>query len=124
MGNLTMIIEEPAWRYSGPTLNNPEGHTRVVWTTDFGDYLRYRYELGLGRQDETEDGHPIRVRYLPSVVMHEFGHAAGLQDLDGYGGLYRGYLMDDTHGFIRIPSKDIAYLSQVYRNEHGSEPHK
>ena len=57
--------------------------------------------------------------------MHEFGHAAGLEDLYGskYGSKYQGYLMEKTFGFTTIPQSDIDYLYQVYRNSHGSVPH-
>ena len=55
--------------------------------------------------------------------MHELGHTAGLKDLtyimpDVAGDYIMGYL-DAT----AIPTTDINYMKQVYRNEHGSEPH-
>ena len=82
--------------------------------------------------------------YLPMTMIHEFGHTAGLDDLYKYQiesptptPVYPGYLMDNdwprypdylmtiSSGTPRpvIPQKDIEYLEQVYRNEHGSEPH-
>ena len=56
--------------------------------------------------------------------MHEFGHAAGLEDLYGRGGAYIGYVMAYERAVQNIPATDVEYLRQVYRNEHGSEPHK
>ena len=65
MRNLEMVIEDPAWSYGG----NPAKHTKIRWTLN-----RHR------------DGDPIlttdeEYRYLPAVVMHEFGHTLGLADL-------------------------------------------
>ncbi len=104
MGNLKMLIEEPAWRRSsGGT------HIRVIWTDN--------HSLdGVSTGENNEE-----YRYLPSVVMHEFGHTAGLQDLYKYTG-YDDYLMDFTYQATAIPQEDIDYIRQVYRDGH-SEPH-
>ena len=113
MGNLRMVIEQPAWAYKPMGFLGLFGtHTRYIWTNELSDHHRHIY-------DDTY------FRYLPSVVMHEFGHTAGLTDLydDKYNDKYTGYLMDDTHGFTAIPQLDIDYLIQVYRNEHGAKPH-
>ncbi len=112
MGSLKMVIEEPAWSYipAGPFGLFGE-HIRRLWTNDHLDHNRTITEGTL--------------IYLPSVIMHEFGHTAGLEDLykDEYNNKYQGYLMDDTHGFTSIPTLDKNYIKQVYLNEHGSEPH-
>ena len=104
MENLTMVIEDPPWRYN----EENDVHTRIVWTLNISD-------------DGKIAGGTL-LRYLPSVAMHEFGHTLGLTDLYNYSG-YGGYMMDDTYGFIAIPQKDIDYVKQVYRNGHGTEPH-
>ena len=114
MGSLKMVIEEPAWRYSpsGP-LGLLGTHSRKIWTNNHNDH------------NTLVQGTDYTFIYLPSVFMHEFGHTAGLEDLYNYpvpG--YSGYLMDDTHGFTSIPILDKNYIKQVYRNEHGSEPHE
>ena len=62
------------------------------------------------------------------VAAHEFGHTAGLNDLDELGTDFTGYLMN-AHKLKQgtadasIPEGDKEYLRQVYRNEHGSAPH-
>ena len=61
--------------------------------------------------------------YLPSIMMHEFGHTLGLTDLYEYPGQYPGYLMTSNEKQTAIPAKDINYVEQVYRNGHGTEPH-
>ena len=108
LGSLQMIIEEPAWYYD----KENQTHTRYIWT----DVYRTRYpDIGLGQ----------KMVYLPSVLMHEFGHAAGLTDLYAVPNSpqYRNYLMH-TKVSTSIPQLDIDYLHQVYRNEHGSEAHR
>ena len=112
MGNLEMRIEEPPWIYP---LNEDTGkrtHVPLAWTNDS--------EKG-GRISSIGEVYV----YLPSVFMHEFGHAAGLTDLYGeeFGDKYAGFLMRDTHQFSRIPSKDIEYIRQLYRNDHPGRPH-
>ena len=118
MENLEMVIEKPAWNYVART----ETHTGVIWTFDYTkDFDWVNGKL---------------LRYLPAVVMHEFGHTLGLADLYKYPGKYPGYLMTRT-GVIAdnmpttgpgtpaptVPRKDIDYVRQVYRNGHGTEPH-
>ena len=58
-------------------------------------------------------------------MMHEFGHALGLNDLypDQYGGRYAGYLMGPYKVVEEIPPQDIEYLRQAYSNLHGAIPH-
>ena len=118
LGDLTMIIEEPAWKFDEAGRSEHEKHIRIAWTSDLGQYNKYAASY------RTSDGYKLEPRYLPAVLMHEFGHAAGLEDLYNFRGPYRGYLMHYYHPFEKILPRDAAYLGQVYRNEHGSEPHK
>ena len=89
------------------------------------DSTRHRTEL----DEDPTDKIVIRFLYLPSIVMHELGHAAGLEDLylDKYMAdwpRYRSSIMwnaEDAH--TSIPVFDKNYIKQVYRNEHGAKPH-
>lgn len=114
-----IVIEDPPWGYDRST----QDHTEYVWTNN--PTLHNKSWKGKVYS------------YLPAVVMHEFGHTAGLADLYGddpsgtpYGNKYDGYLMQDPHTQITgsavptvLPQKDIDYLGQGYRDTDGSEPH-
>ena len=113
MLNMRMFIENE-------TQYTWENKTRdVLWTNDWGKH---------GDEDGMRDDSTFAISlYLPAVIMHEFGHAAGLDDLR-YAEEYADYLMYYGIGnierlFTAIPALDTRYLWQVYRNEHGSEPH-
>ena len=60
--------------------------------------------------------------YAPSVMMHEFGHILGMDDLrrELWG---IGFMMAEAQKRIRVPDKDKEYIRQLYRNEHGGKPH-
>ena len=63
--------------------------------------------------------------YLPSTILHEFGHVLGLEDLyqTEHGDRYTDYLMGDAGTHTTVPDADIRYLKQVYRH-HGGRPHR
>ena len=112
LGNLEMRIEEPPWGYAEDEDTGARTHVRYVWTNNVKKH-----------------GHPAMEGkifvYLPSVFMHEFGHAAGLADLylKEYDDTYAGFLMKETHKATRIPGADIDYIHQLYRNIHPGKPH-
>ena len=101
--DMKMGIEHPAYR---------SRTERVVWTNN--------YNLG-----GTRAGPGQVYEHLPTTVMHEFGHAAGLYDLYLEAGIpdeYPGYLMGDRVDKTKIvPAADRAYLRDTYRghSRHG-----
>ena len=110
-GPATMVIEQPPIDRSG-IWNTPV--TRV-WTNDLN--LHGREERGGER----------KYHYLPSVMMHEFGHTAGLGDLYklvedtfpcNWLGIcaYSDYIMGGDVEETAITDKDRDYLRDVYRN--------
>lgn len=95
--NITMIIEDPAFE-EPRQLENPA--TRVYWAND---------ATMVGNMNP-ENGQVWR--YLPSTVMHEYGHTAGLvhpADIHGYAGLM-GFPGDDlTPSFNDVNSMRTLY---------------
>ena len=111
IGNMVMILEEPAW---GNTIDGR--FARHYWTAS-------HWQDGL---DTTDGG---IMAYLNSVVMHEFGHTAGLDDLyiykdsnDEFIYPVNIYLMGHRTS-TSIPWADRRNLHQLYRNRHGGLPH-
>ena len=100
MYNLEMVIEQPARQayYSNDFIHQ----IRYVWTNNRSLHGKYTEEW-----DEYS--------YLPSVMMHEFGHTAGLGELRNYG-RYSGYVMYKPETQTEIPDKDRDFLRDVYRN--------
>ena len=99
-------------------------HTRYVWTSD---PRQHGVELSEGEKAEAggaNSGYTHQWLYAPWLVMHEFGHTAGLTDLYKYEG-YSGYLMNDYSTYRAkalagldvdyILPGDTAYLQQLYR---------
>ena len=66
---------------------------------------------------------------MPRVIMHEFGHTAGLDYLYTHKykngtSKYPGYLMEYVRPQTTIPRQDILYLRENHRHyEHGSTSH-
>jgi len=118
--NMTIVIEEPGWRFN----TDKRTYSRKIWTNNF---MRH------GRITPMGD----RYIYLPVIMAHEFGHTAGLGDLYGFGTMTptpvnaEAYLMNNlevglpqnTRTPVTIPTADVKFMKQVYRNEGGSERH-
>ena len=63
--------------------------------------------------------------YLPSTILHEFGHVLGLEDLykTEHAKRYTDYLMGKVGTHTTVPDPDIRYLKQAYRH-HGGNSHR
>ena len=110
--NVVMRLEEPAWG-----LDMRGRYVRHIWTEET-------------RLDRLETVGGQTMTHLKTVVMHEFGHVAGLADLytqrttgDGYVYPVRSYLMGDPRGVTSIPARDVRNIDQLYRNRHGGLRH-
>ena len=100
MNNLEMVVEQPALQpYDFRGLIYQQ---RYVWTNNRS--LHGEPAEGGGKY-----------YYLPSVMMHEFGHTAGLGELSNFG-RYSGYIMYYPEKQTEIPNKDRDFLRDVYRN--------
>ena len=103
-----IYIEHPTnteWEENGVTTRYP-----IKWHNTYQDDL-----------DKVTVNGVIHIGvYLRRVAMHEFGHPAGLKDLDAGG--YPGFLMSGEPELQNVPSRDLTYLKQVYRNDHGASP--
>ena len=86
---MTMYIENPAWALG----------SEFVWTDN-------------SRLDGTLDRAGRQRRYLYAVLMHEFGHTLGLDDLRtrALGLRYAQYLMYDALGHTSVHPLDLEYL--------------
>ncbi len=123
MPEMYMALEEPAWSYSSDT----DRFTRYIWTGVASKHLDplNRTERGVIPGLDANDA--CFWLFAPGVVMHEFGHTAGLTDLydykdsnDNY--YYPNYLMGPLENYdaTSIPHVDRAYLRQVYETNNHS----
>ena len=65
----TIYIKDPTF----VPINSGEPDTPVIWTLDPHDH---------NKREEDENGNVTSIKlYLPAVIMHELGHAAGLDEL-------------------------------------------
>ena len=110
----TMVIEQPARQ---PHRDYPKS-ARISLT------LTWNNDADLHDKD-VPNTNRHRYYYLPTTVMHEFGHAAGLEDLYLLEGIpcdllgicsYAGYIMGSAEKQKAIPNRDRDYLRDVYHN--------
>ena len=89
-------------------------------------YFRWTGERNLHKKVVPRHHRPgTRYYYMPSAMLHEFGHLIGLDDLD-----FKKYPQYDNfvvggragHNLVSPLANDIEYMYQVYR-EHGGKPH-
>ncbi len=107
MHTVRLLVEYPPF---GPR-SETTTLARLVWTDDPNKH-----------QEPTHGG--AIYWYLAGTLMHELGHTVGLEDLSLVAGFDHALMSigwKDVIGPV-IPSVDIRYVKQVYRN-HGGEPH-
>ena len=104
LGGLSLIIEQPAWIYLE---KHDAKHVQVFWTNVKAD----------GATSFRRDDKVIWL-YLPSVVMHEFGHTAGLPDHPDTS-IHNG-LMKNPHEHKDLQQDDIDAMGDAYD---GHTPH-
>ena len=108
LNNLEIAFEVPALQpYE---LGGLKYQHRYVWTNN------------RDLHDEQVEGLGHTYHYTPSVMMHEFGHAAGLFDIPVFldnpyrPGKHSGSIMYQPEKQTAIPNKDRDNLRDVYRN--------
>ena len=107
LGDMSLIIEEPAYECRGPPNSATGGcipvqHVRVYWTDVIGD---------AGAPGPTADS---EYYYIGATMIHEFGHTFGLPDF-GNDATLKGLsaIMDSTENET-IMDEDIAQLRAIY----------
>ena len=129
LGDRQLIIAQPLW--------NPGGK---IWS-ELGNDPReiILFEWTNTPEDHAKETHGVRglYKHLPAVVLHELGHAVGLEDLyspENLAAMYKAnkfkvdsyddsYLMHFVDKEVEIPLLDVKYVKQVYRSSDGSLPH-
>ena len=89
---------------------------------------KYQWTLNPSLHEESVDkllGVFPKWFYLPSTILHEFGHVLGLEDLykTEHADRYTDYLMGNESTHTTVPDPDIRYLKQAYRH-HGGNSHR
>ena len=118
--NITVVIEDPAYEEPWQRGGSP---TRIYWTNDIT-------KVGISNPVNGEVW-----RYLPSTMMHEFGHTAGLlhppeRNIYSYPGLM-GFPGDDREAIVFMKSAlmddyngdqdtDSYFLGSLEINDNGS----
>ena len=109
VGSGTMIIENPAI-----ALRNGRVVGKYMWTDNWS-----------GKTDaecRKENGVTICWTYLPSIIMHEFGHAAGILDIRSDDGQERHHLPDGQGimSFLPYNGNNFSYYDrEAMLNQYG-----
>lgn len=117
MPEMVMALEEPAWsfRKTGVLTGN---FTRHFWTKDASRHGSPVSTSDLADIPGIDNSKTYLWAHAPGVIMHEFGHTAGLTDLYNYTGYGIDRLMHTNYGVDAIPTKDREYMRQVYKDGH------
>jgi len=83
--------------------------------------VKWMNTVGMDRTKKRVAGMPTIFVYLRGIAFNEFGHVAGLKDLELAD--FPGFVMAVAPKIENVPDRDVTYLQQVYRNEHGAAPH-
>ena len=119
MPEMVMALEEPAWYFTKTGLITGD-FTRYFWTKDARRHGSLVSTSDLADIPGIDDSKTYKWAHAPGVIMHEFGHTAGLTDLYNYTGYNFNRLMHTNYGVDDIPSTDVEYMRQVYD---GHSPH-
>ena len=119
MPEMVMALEEPAWYFKKTGLITGD-FTRYFWIKDASRHGSLVSTSDLAEIPGIDSSKTYKWAHAPGVIMHEFGHTAGLTDLYNYTGYNFNRLMHTNYGVDAIPSKDIEYMRQVYD---GHSPH-
>ena len=112
IGHATLYIKEPAFLLGEGSGGDP---LRIRWTND-----RHEHNKKVWNGDRTEVLHSL---YLPGIIMHEFGHPAGLDDLrDLSAEDYGDFLMfagTDNYKklFTSVPDVEAQWVHQNQRRK-------
>ena len=95
---MTIVIEEPGLQYNKTT----QTYSRKIWTND---YTKHNEVTSLGD----------RYIYLPVVMAHEFGHAAGLWHSPGASDVMTSRIASKTQN-IHNNDKKAMKVQALYDN--------
>ena len=95
--HLVIVIEDPAWEYNPEKMRS----TRFYWSNDDTKVVSSERRVPVGDR-----------LYLPSLMMHEFGHAAGLGHSASESHLMHAYQL--SNGPVIPSAGDKAAMKALY----------
>lgn len=111
MGAMYMVFEDPPWYAKrDPSKAGGWKHTKYTWTTDRNKNGRLIPCTDPAAVCATKDEH--RYVYVDRIMVHEFGHALGLDDF--YADKTMDHLDAVMNGSLEIRDEDMAQLKAIY----------